>query len=238
VLEMARNGEQRPNQKTTLGRALCCYTNLSRSSYDEEFTKQLMELAPSWIDKVKQKKKELLEMARNGEPRPNQKTTLGRALCCYTNLSSSSYDEEFTKQLMELRPDWFIGQSDIVKQKKQQLLEMARNGEPKPHRKTTLGSALSSYTNPSSPCYDEEFTKQLMELAPSWFIGQSDIAKQNKEQLLEMARNDKPRPTQKTKLGSALCRYSNPSSGCYDPEFTKQIMELRPDWFKRSKKVA
>ena len=57
--------------------------------------------------------------------------------------------------------------SDI---KKTQLLEMARNGDKRPSQRTyPLGTALGSYTIKGSEIFDEDFTKQIKEIAPHWF---------------------------------------------------------------------
>jgi hypothetical protein len=54
--------------------------------------------------------------------------------------------------------------------KKEDLLEMAENGEDRPTRgKHPLGKALSRYTTQSSCSYDELFRKELEHIAPHWF---------------------------------------------------------------------
>jgi len=117
------------------------------------------------------KKAQLLEIARNGDKRPSQRTyPLGTALGNYTTKGSETFDEDFTKELKEIAPDWFVSRSNIVNTKKAQLLEMARNGEPRPHQtKHSLGTALGSYTIKGSEIFDEDFTKQIKEIAPHWF---------------------------------------------------------------------
>ena len=52
----------------------------------------------------------------------------------------------------------------------------------------------------------------------------------NKQILLEMAARGEPKPSNKNPLRKALRYYTCKSSGRYDPEFTKRIRELRPDW--------
>ena len=246
LLEMARNGEPRPNYKThPLGKVFFDYTSSPKNGcYDAKFTKQIKKLRPDWFitqsDRCNQKKQQLLEMARNGEDRPNQKThPLGLVLCQYTSSNNRCYDAKFTEQIKKLRPDWFITRSDRANQKKQQLLEMARNGEDRPYyrygghgdKTHPLGLVLCQYTSPNNRCYDAKFTKQIKKLRPDWFITRSS---QKKQQLLEMARNGEDRPNQKTHpLGKVLGQYINPNSSCYDAKFTEQIKELRPDWFKK-----
>ena len=170
-----------------------------------------------------EKKQLLLEMARNGEPRPrSQKHYLAGALNSYIGKSNNSYDPEFDKKIRKLAPHWFV--STAAKNKKL-LLEMARNGKPRPVQTTQLGSALNSYTK---GCCDLVFDKKIRELAPHWF----DTTARNKEALLEMARSGEPRPNcKKNPLGKRLVRYIGKSSGSYDPAFDKEIRKLAPHWF-------
>ncbi len=132
---------------------------------------------------------------------------------------------------LEALPQWlWLTVVHKSKQAKQQLLEIARNGENKPLKgEHPLGIRLGSYTYPSSSCYDPVFDKEIRELRPDWF---PDTAKEAKQQLLEMAHNGEGRPVaQKHPLGYKLCNYTNPNASSYDPEFDKEIRELRPDWF-------
>jgi hypothetical protein len=239
LLEMARNGESRPHQtKHPLGFALSNYTNPKSKCYDLNFDKEIRELVPEWFNVVNQKKQQLLEMAKNGEPRPSKtKHPLGSALSTYTNPKSDCYDPVFYKEIRELATQWFISPSDIANQNKQQLLEMARNGEPRPiYKKHPLGTVLKNYTKSTS--YDPIFNKEIRELAPQWFVSRSDIANQKKQQLLEMAKNGEPRPNHtKHPLGQVLCSYTNPKHNSYDFIFDKEIRELAPKWFKNAKQT-
>ena len=110
--EMARRGEQRPTQKTPIGRALSQYASPANSSYDREFHEELRKLRPDWFasqtEIANQKKRELLRMAQNGEKRPSHdKTKLGQALSNYTRKGSPVYDPEFHRAIVKIRPDWF-----------------------------------------------------------------------------------------------------------------------------------
>jgi hypothetical protein len=112
----------------------------------------------------------LAEMAGNGDPRPTQKTRIGRMLSEYTKPSSVMYDAKFHKKMKKLRPDWFWSQTEVANQKKKELLRMAKNGEKRPsYEKTKLGQALSNYTRKSSPAYDAVFDKTIRKLRPDWF---------------------------------------------------------------------
>jgi hypothetical protein len=111
LIEMAKLGEDRPNSKTYFGAKLCSYTNKSSRCYDAEFDVEIRELRPDWFENTARiAKDKLIEMAKRGEDRPNQrKHPLGQALCHYISKNCSSYDAEFDAQIRELRPDWFRG---------------------------------------------------------------------------------------------------------------------------------
>ena len=172
LLEMARNGDKRPSQRTyPLGTALGSYTTKGAGSFDENFTKQIKEIAPHWFENTANTKKaQLLEMARNGDKKPHRETVPGTALHSYTTKGRDTFDEDFTKELKEIAPDWFVSRSNIANTKKAQLLEIARNGEPRPHQtKHSLGRSLCVYKTKGAGSFDENFTKQIKEIAPHWF---------------------------------------------------------------------
>jgi hypothetical protein len=121
------------------------------------------------ISSVNYKKQKLIDMAKNGEPRPSQKTKLGRVLSEYTKKSSSCFDDNFYKIIIKLRPDWFVSQKEGASQKKKKLIEMARNGDNRPSFETKIGQALSNYTRESSFVYDLVFDKTIRKLRPDWF---------------------------------------------------------------------
>ena len=167
LLELARNGEARPGRNSPLGWALVSYTSPSQITYDPDFDKQIRKLVPQWfLNNSVEKKKLLLEMARNGEEKPRFDSPLGNALRNYTSSKKKCYDPDFDKQIRKLAPKWFL---DSAAEKKELLLKMARNGEPRPKRNTPLGWALVSYTSPSQKPYDPDFAKQIRKLVPQWF---------------------------------------------------------------------
>ena len=223
LLEMARMRKARPTQKTPLGQALSSYTN-RRSKMDPEFNKDIREAAPDWfVNSADKHKKQLLRMAHRGEPRPRPAHKLGNVLCNYTRKKNKDYDPEFNEKIREAAPHWFISSVDKNKKK---LLEMAREGNSKPHYKTALGSILNSYIYKTN-IYDAKFHKEIREVAPHWFINSAD---ENKKQLLEMAQRGEPKPHWDTELGQVLGSYINKSQN-YDPEFNKKIREVAPHWF-------
>ena len=176
LIKIAKNGEDRPNQKNhELGGSLCGYTNKSSETYDPKFDKEIRKLAPNWfISKSQiadQKKKLLIGMAKSGEDRPNQKKTdLGRFLVSYTNKHSSSYCSKFDKEIRKLSPNWFISKSQIADQKKKLLIKIAKSGKNRPGQNTTdVGKSLTSYTCKTSGSYDAIFDKKIRKLRPDWF---------------------------------------------------------------------
>jgi hypothetical protein len=139
-----------------------------KSAYGE-IAKYFPELAGR-LSSPDRKKQLLAEMAGNGEPRPSQKTNIGRSLSEYTKPSSVMYDAKFHRKMKKLRPDWFWSQTEVAGQKKKELIRMAKKGENRPsHDKTKLGQALSNYTRKKSPAYDAVFDKTIRKLRPDWF---------------------------------------------------------------------
>ncbi|NBO24481.1 MAG: hypothetical protein EBU93_04540 [Chlamydiae bacterium] len=176
LLEMAKRGEPRPNyKKDILGRYLVRCTNSCYETFDAEFTNKIKQIVPRWFktqfERAAEKKKELLEMAKRGEPRPvHKKDRMANQLTDYTCTSSKSHDAEFTNKIKQIAPHWFETRSERAAEKKKELLEMARRGEPRSScSKNKLGKNLVSYTCLGSTSYDAEFTKKIRQLAPHWF---------------------------------------------------------------------
>jgi hypothetical protein len=125
------------------------------------------------ISPGEQKRRLLFQMAKRGDPRPTQKTAIGRSLSQYTSPANTSYKKDFHDKIRKIRPDWFLSQTQIADQKKKELLDMAKRGDPRPsHDKTKIGQALSNYTRKSSAVYDAAFHRKLMKLRPDWFVPQ------------------------------------------------------------------
>lgn len=177
-------------------------------------------------------KKMLIKKAKKGDKKPGIKTKVGEKFYSYTYERSSCYDREFTEKIKKIRPDWFLSQYDIANQKKQQLIEMAKKGFPRPKKgKDSLGANLGSYINKSQGlCYDPVFTKTIKKLRPDWFISQNQVANKKKKKLINLAKSGKPRPKFKTELGKFLGEHTT-KKDLKDQEFSKQIRKLRPDWF-------
>ena len=250
LLELAENGRLKPSQrKDKLGWALCNYISRSSKTYDEVFDKEIRELRPDWFttpsDVAGGRKRQLLEMARAGKPRPiarkhKQGVLLGNILPNYTNKSSASYDEAFDKQIRLLAPQWFIDRSSITRDKKKRLLEMARARKPRPNqKKDKLGQSLCAYTYKSSGCYDADFDKEIRGINSDWFIiDRYGAADTKKARLLEMARAGEPKPTWRDEMGRFFCNYTQKLSNSYDEAFDRQIRLLAPQWFRISRQIA
>lgn len=175
------------------------------------------------------------------------------------NFKFEIIEEVETIEILEEREQWWLDETQCYKRnigfnlsyvagrimsleiqeamnnKKKNLLDMAIKGENRPYkRKHKLGIALCRYTNPNNRCYDLEFTKQLTNLRPDWFITKSNLANIKKQKLLDIAKNGDKRPT-KTKhpLGKVLIHYTSKNSSCYDPQFDAKIRKLRPNWFNK-----
>ena len=169
-------------------------------------------------------------------------TQLRNALHNYKSHTSRTYRPEFEAGLKVIAPQWFSHDSDG---KKAELKAMALRGEPRPvahgKNKHPLGQALKNYTIRSSRSYDPVFDQEIRALRPDWFVFRSDIAAQNKLELLAMALRGEPRPASDGKnrhpLGVVLRNYTNSSSNTYDPVFDQEIRALRPDWFTWTDKL-
>jgi hypothetical protein len=135
--------------------------------------RELARLVPGLEGRAKssaRNKQTLLDMAEKGDPRPSQKTKIGRALSEYTSPSNRSYDRDFHRRIKGTRPEWFLSQTQMADQKKKELLKMAREGAARPsHDRTRIGQALSNYTRKSSTVYDPAFDKTIRKLRPDWF---------------------------------------------------------------------
>lgn len=110
LLKLASQGKPRPNaKKHPLGMSLNKYISKSGSCYDQQFDEKIRQLAPHWfINTAAENKKQLLEIAKSGQPRPKFKETkLGTVLRFYTTPAACSFDPEFNKKIRKIAPKWF-----------------------------------------------------------------------------------------------------------------------------------
>lgn len=120
LIELAMGKGKRPcyrakdEKEKRLGIALSHYTSLTNNSYDEEFKQKIEKLSPHWFNKVENKKKKIIDIAKSGGKRPYnfseniEEKRLGEAIAHYLNKNGKSYDIDFHNELRKLRPDWFI----------------------------------------------------------------------------------------------------------------------------------
>ena len=170
LISMAKNGQPKPKTNTTIGARLNDYTR-REDTYDPVFDKEIRRLAPDWFVPSSEKKKlQLLTMAKNGEPKPNQKTKLGQAFANYTRKNSESEDQDFINQIKKIRLDWFVTRTERSDKKKRILLRMGKDGRPRPTQKNPIGQALRNYM-----VTDPAFKKNIKKLAPHWFKKTSKV---------------------------------------------------------------
>lgn len=182
----------------------------------------------------------LFSLARRGEPKPKLGTPLGNALLNYASPASKSYDAVFSDTIRATRPDWF-GRQPILKQRdntpvedaKDAMIQMALNGETIDLTHPWY-NRLRRYTNPVGPQYDDEFTKLILILAPTWSTRSSQRfgdAATNKKAILMAADAGWTKPSRSTRMGQVLSTYTSINHKNYDGLFVARLMKRRPDWF-------
>ena len=185
-------------------------------------------------DTAAENKAKLLEMARNGEPRPHSiKSKIGRSLASYLNKGHDCYDPSFISELKKINESWFITIYDIANKKKKELIEMASRGESRPTLSHPLGVCFRNYTREKSECYDSEFVNNIKRLT-TWLKTRFDDAIEKRKKLIEMAQKDLSRPSPKSILGRALNEYIKKGGSSYNQTFDRTLRECRPDWFNKS----
>jgi hypothetical protein len=115
--------------------------------------------------------------------------------------------------------------------RKAEIMAMAVRDEPCPGPDGVtrrLGATLATLTSPKSPSYDPKFDQEIRAAAPNWTM---KTAAMKKAEIVEVARRDEPRPRPDSTIGRSLAVYTNPNGTAYDPVFTQQVRELRPNWF-------
>jgi len=157
--------------------------------------------------------------------KPKTGTLLGNKLKNCTSPSSNAYDPRFDKVIRKKHPEWF-NKTLVMKSK---LLALPK-GAKRPQRRTPEACGLSNYTSKTNRSYDPAFERAVRERFPHWFV---NTAEENKKALLALPKGS-PRPTCKTKLGSALNNYIGKKSSSYDPVFERDLIDRRPGWFLKT----
>lgn len=241
LLKAAQTKGPRPSKsKSTYGKWIWKFTSPKSTHYDPQFTQKLMAQVPHWFkylcheektsNKIK-KQSLLLQMAKEGQPRPKKDHELARSLRSYSDKNDSSYDPKFMEKIKKLAPHWIATPHELQRTKvKKQLLQLASSGAKKPsYRKNCLARRLSEFTSKLSRFYDREFTTIIQKLAPEWFV---DDRQRTKQLLINMAKEGSPKPIVRRKtIGSDFFRWTNPRSPQFDPHLQKLLKSLRPDWF-------
>ncbi len=239
LLARAASGRERPSQRgeeRELGGALARYTDKNRPSYDGPFHNRIRTLAPSWFfPDHNERKKTLLRMAACGTmSRPTAHTLLGKSFRKYTTKGHMLFDRDFTRRIKTVNPDWMLKRLAAMKSRKQQLLSLARRDAPRPAYDTSLGNALSRFTNKGTgTSFDSVFNSKIRKLRPNWFVRQPK--EQTKNELLALAKAGVARPHQKDerlgRLGRALTDFTSKSKR-FDAALNGKLRKLAPHWFK------
>ena len=170
------------------------------------------------------KKKELLQMATEGVPRPVYTSKLGIALGMYTNPAHQMFDQVWSSEIRRVAPQWW--KSAQYPARLELLLEMAKRGDDRPKWGTPLARALAEYASRNSKC--PEFAREIHQTAPHWF--QADVVSAMKDKLLQMAESGEPKPSRNTVEGKRLATYLCKPHPCFDEQFRERIQSSAPSW--------
>ena len=235
LLEIAKNGLPRPTGRTAVGRFLANATFKGNSR--PEFDAEIRKLRPDWFHKAiktdhEEMKCQIRELIKTDAPRPHYNTKLGKLIIRYTCKSSRAYDSELDAEIRMSKPNWKKpNRKNNKAQNMEDLLTLARNGEPRPAGGSILGNALVNYTSKRT-----EFDVKIRKLCPDWFK-KGKMGKQNMQELLKIAETEGAlRPHCKTRLGKNLFRYTCKSTSEYNQEFDEKIRQLKPEWFDIAKR--
>jgi hypothetical protein len=192
-------------------------------------------------------KAQLLEMARQHDPRPKPQSSdpeekrLGIALNNFVN-AGPYQDRDFATAIKDANPSWV---KDPVAVKKRKLLSIARRGGKRPSfdsedpKERALAHALCLYRNPNYVGYDPEFEREIARLAPDW-AKKPPVRKPAfyKRTLLTLAKSGASKSSNKSndlaerQLASRLMAYTSSKSRDYDEKFDIRIRKLAPRWFR------
>jgi hypothetical protein len=166
----------------------------------------------------------LLDMAQRGDPRPKQRSKIGKYLCSKTHPSNRGYDEEFNNQIRELAPHWFETPREAFMK---WIFAEAKAGRSKP-------TPTENHAQYERLRYwlreDRKFAARIRRLRPDWFESSTT---QTKRELLELMKKLKERPPRrKHPLVEKLQGYIRPKDKSYDPDFVKQVKKVNPAWLE------
>ena len=134
-----------------------------------------------------------------------------------------------------------------IEKLKQLFITMANQGLRKPSAYSTdpeearIGGYLSYFASGDYPAH-KAFAEEIRKLRPDWFAcTRNPLDKKNK--LLELAKNGHSRPRcnaedkNEKQLGQALNQFICETTKVYDPDLTRKLRKIRPDWFQNKRKV-
>lgn len=234
-LEMAARGEKRPNKHKDLkGAIFSSYVNPSQPTFDKKFRDQIKKINPSWIEKKSDiRKKELLKLAKTKKPKPHWRTPLGIFFNDHVCKRSKRYfDLEFYEKLKKLKPDWFVSPNKKADDARSKILNLAKNKKlSKKEIKKIIGRTFLDYFKKNLP-KNIQFLKKLKKIRPDFFVSRSDVATQDKQKIIDLAKNN-INPNWKTK--SERTRFYNWMTK--DKKFREEIIKLSPIWYSPAYKT-
>ena len=180
--------------------------------------------------KAKENKEKLLQMARNGEPKPTRSTSpLGQALINYTKKGGPGYDPEFDRLIRELAPQWFDYSEGFVSRRTRELLiRDAKNGAPKP-KATVCGD----YLHKNGRYYHEPTVEFIKTIAPHWFVVRGCKILEKKKEILQLLQNGLLNYSHP--LYRAYYNYTCTTSNSYDPLFVEETKKIISKTAQRNK---
>lgn len=259
---MAQNNEAKPLRRSKQGRILCAYMAKDKVFTKKLLTIAPSWGKYSFSTWKKQQILEAIRSgAVKSDFAQTKVHTLKEPFRNFTEPLRPGYDSQLVKEIKQINPQFFddvkpklyctkisIATNRMIGDK-QYLLQMAKDNCPLPSANSEMGAIFRRYTRPTEATYDSEFTKQIFSIRKEWFIKRlinpiqvgiiprmftnSNQADDTRTQLLQMAKEGKPLPSKKTKLGLAFRRYTRLSRSSYNANFTKQILNIRGEWLSQ-----
>lgn len=221
-IEMALNGEPRPNKHThPMGAVFSSYTSPSQPTFDEKFTNTIKRIKPEWIlPKYEIYKKTLIKLIKAKKPKPNFKTKEGSAFADFTNPKRKSFDPKFYLFVKKNAPDWLESSMTMATKSKQKIIELAKKGLSMNQIKQKIKTFPNYMRNNSC---NKKFRQELKRIRPEFFLTRSEIACEKKKKALLFAKNNKkPDPV----LLRHVYRWVHK-----DDKFREEMIRLSPSWY-------
>lgn len=117
-------------------------------------------------------KRDFIQRALAGEPRPKNSTAEGRLLARYLS-RGKRFDPAFRERLRAANPSWVGASRACQRSRKAELLALAQAGAPRPRADSPLGNALRRYLKPYRGIeymYDPMFAHKIKRLRPEWDV--------------------------------------------------------------------